>query len=89
MSSEEFTEWMIVFKNGWLDADEEYRAAMVASVIANTARDERKRKTPFQPVDFMRPHYIPKTQEQNLSGKIQRIFSLFGIVKEGENGGTG
>lgn len=80
---------MIVFKNGWLDADEEYRAALVASVIANTARDERKRKTPFQPVDFMRPQYFPKTPPDKLNEKIRHIFGLFGIVKEGENGGTG
>ena len=34
------------------DADN-WRAALVAAMVANTVRDPKKRRKPYQPVDFM------------------------------------
>jgi hypothetical protein len=40
------------------ETQSEYRAALVASMVANTARDPKKRSDPFQAVDFMRSNYL-------------------------------
>lgn len=66
-----------MFKNGWLDWDTEYRAALIASVVANTARDTKRKREPFQPADFMRSEYLPKPTPEQLSEKIQQIFRPF------------
>lgn len=44
----------------------EYRAGFVASVIANTARDEKKHKEPFKAVEFMREIYLDKQETREI-----------------------
>ncbi|GIV86632.1 MAG: hypothetical protein KatS3mg054_0661 [Chloroflexus sp.] len=86
MSSREFTEWMIVMRNGWIDWADEYRAALIASVVANTARDEKRKREPFQPADFMRREYLPKPSPEQLQRKIQRVFAPLVEVKHDNAG---
>lgn len=54
MSSREFAEWAAYWSLepwGW-EADS-WRTAMLASIIANTARDPKKRRRPFTVDDFL------------------------------------
>lgn len=54
MSAKEFAEWVAFFELepwGW-EADS-FHAAMVSAMIANTVRDPKKRRRPWEPADFM------------------------------------
>ena len=54
VSSRELSEWMAYAKIepfGEMRAD--LRAGIIASTVANTARDPKKRRRPFQPREFM------------------------------------
>lgn len=42
---------------------EDYRAALVCSVLANVNRDEKKRRQPFTPEDFMPGKARPQKQQ--------------------------
>ena len=77
-------EWIAYFgiePFGW--QEDEYHAGLVASVIANTARNPKKRSKPFEPKDFMRNStqkaQMP-TQEQ-LANKLKNIFGSMGKKK--------
>jgi hypothetical protein len=67
-------EWMAFYTLepfGW--QEEEYRAALVASVMANTARNPKKRRKPFAPKDFMRKER--PTREQ-VADKVKSVFTM-------------
>lgn len=72
------------------ETQQEYRAGLIASMVANTARDEKKQRKPFQPGDFMRAEYKgeakpePQTPEQ-LMQKIDMAMMILG----GANGNPG
>lgn len=52
LDARELTEWMAFFKLEPWGADvEDWRAALVAATVANTARD--RRRAPFRVADFM------------------------------------
>lgn len=55
MSSAEFTEWLAFQRlEGVLGPErDDWRAALIASVIANANRDQKKRSQPYQPHDFI------------------------------------
>lgn len=54
MTSREYIEWVAFYQlEPWGYAADNFRAATIAAVIANTARDTKKRRKPFQPADFM------------------------------------
>ena len=58
ISSRELSGWMAYAGlEPFGEAQMEYRAGLIASTVANTARDEKKQKIPFQPADFMRAAY--------------------------------
>lgn len=68
------------------EAQQEYRAALVASTVANTARDTEKRRSPFTAEEFMRPGYIGEAQTEQdetemLMAKMGMIAGLFGAKK--------
>jgi hypothetical protein len=62
------------------DADN-WRAALVAAMVANTVRDPKKRRKPYQPVDFM-----PDTDtsdggpidQPTLTAKVDMMMAAFG-----------
>ena len=58
ISSRELSEWQAFNElEPFGEFSQEYRAGLIASMVANTARDEKKQPEPFQPVDFMRAGY--------------------------------
>jgi hypothetical protein len=64
---------------------DEFRAGMVTSMIANTARDDKEHPKPFQATEFMREMFteeIDKTAdpEERLK-KMSNIFSSFGAKR--------
>lgn len=84
MSSAEFTEWAAFYGLepwGW-EADN-WRAGMIASVVANTVRDSKKRRKPFQPADFMpkerpdAPHRRAIDQD-SLRAKLDSVMLAWG-----------
>ena len=75
MSSRELSEWMAFFSLEPWGADiEDWRFAMLASVIANVNRDPKKRKKPYKPSDFM-PRREP-AEEQSWEEQA-RILELW------------
>lgn len=66
----------------WGEAQAEYRAGLIASTMANTARDEKKRQSPFEASEFMRPSYLgpaeKKDEGDGLLAKAKMIFGMFG-----------
>jgi len=54
MDSREFAEWMAFASLEPVgDARSDFQAALVSSIVANTARDPKKRKKPFTAQDFL------------------------------------
>jgi len=89
ISSEELTEWMCYYNlEPFGETQSEYRAALIASIVAETARDTKKRKDPFKAEDFMREVYrdIPESQETDpdkvLFDKAKAIFGALGAKKK-------
>lgn len=69
----------------WGEAQAEYRAGLIASTMANTARDEKKRPSPFEASEFMRSTYLetvdkPDKQDEGegLLAKAKMIFGMIG-----------
>jgi len=64
VSSRELSEWMAyaeIEPFGEVRAD--LRAGIIASTVANTARDPKKRRRPFQPREFMPRFERPRRQQ--------------------------
>ena len=58
----------------WLN----YRAALICAVLANTARDPKKKIKPFEPSDFM-PSDKPKHQTaEQIFATVQMLNAVFG-----------
>lgn len=81
ISSAELTEWIAFDRlepfGGFQD---EYRTGLVAAMVANTARDEKKKPRPFEPSDFMREPFLgePTSEDERLMKKAQAIMGMFG-----------
>ena len=81
ISSREIMEWMAFSRlEPFGEIQQEYRAGLIASVVANTARDEKKHKDPFKADEFMRDVYLDKSEseetnpDKNLFEKAKMIF---------------
>lgn len=87
MSSAEFTEWAAFYSlEPWGFDMENWRFGVIASVIANSVRDRKKRKRPFVPEDFMpsEDKAARRTSEVNqdvLRAKIDAAMKSFGASK--------
>lgn len=80
MSSREISEWIAYFGlEPFGEQQNEWRAGMLASVMANTVRDDKKVREPYKPQDFMRELYLEKAEPdpQDLFSKAKGIFSMF------------
>jgi hypothetical protein len=51
------------------------RAAIIAATVANTARDPKKHKKPFKPVDFM-PDFGREKKKQSWQQQLQIVKML-------------
>ena len=66
----------------WLN----YRAGLIAAVIANVNRDPKKRRDPFTPQDFIQRTETEKPVPENLQDKIRRINAAMGGSEIKKNG---
>jgi len=86
ISSRELTEWMAFYGLEPFDsAQEEWRAGLIASTVANANRDAKKRSDPYQPADFMREQYKEKPAPLDpdaVRRKIDLAMAMFGGVRD-------
>ena len=84
MPSRLLDEWIAFFNLEPFGAfQDEFRAGMVTSIVANTARDEKEKKDPYKPKDFMREVFtneLEQSPEEKLK-KLSNIFSSFGAKR--------
>jgi len=83
ISSRELTEWMAyALVEPWGEERADFRAGVVASVTANAYRDPKKRRTPYEPKDFM-PSFARK-QPQGWEQQLQ-IVKLLNVAMGGKD----
>ena len=64
ISSRELSEWMAYERlEPFGEKRADLRSAIVASTVANTARDEKKRRRPYTPEEFM-PAFQAEDEEE-------------------------
>lgn len=86
MSSRELTEWMAFFSlEPWGTEVEDWRAGLIASTIANSYRDPKRRRKPYEPSDFMPRYEAPKVQEQSWEEQA-RILEMWSRVLQARDG---
>lgn len=80
IDSRELTEWAAFFGlEPWGTEVEDWRAGMVASTIANTNRDPKKQKKPFEPKDFM-PKREQEPEKEQTPEEQKRILEMWSAV---------
>lgn len=80
IDSRELTEWAAFFGlEPWGTEVEDWRAGMVASIIANTNRDPKKQKKPFEPKDFM-PKREQEPEKEQTPEEQKRILEMWSAV---------
>lgn len=86
ISSAEFTEWLAFYQLEPFGPEaESWRAAMLASVLANVNRDPKVRRKPYTVADFM-PE-VPMTVEEkraDLAARISAAMRTLGGKVKGE-----
>lgn len=73
ISSRELAEWMAFYQlEPWGAETEDWRTGLVASTIANVNRDQKRRRRPYEPQDFMPRRDMPvkKAEEQSVEDQI-------------------
>lgn len=86
MSSRELTEWMAFFSlEPWGTEVEDWRAGLIASTVANSYRDPKRRRKPYEPSDFMPRYGAPKAQEQSWEEQA-RILEMWARVLQVRDG---
>src|SRR5690554_1412819 len=77
MSSRELTEWMAFFSlEPWGAEVEDWRAGLIASTIANSYRDPKRRRKPYEPKDFM-PKREPLMVGEQTVEEQESILRMF------------
>lgn len=86
MSSRELSEWMAFFSlEPWGCEVEDWRFGMLASVFANTNRDPKKRRKPYEPKDFIPQRDQPPKKEQTWEEQA-RILEMWARAWEAKYG---
>lgn len=89
ISSRELTEWMAFAQvEPFGEAREDMRAALIASTIANTARDKKKRRKPYQPEEFMKalPRFRDEAQGERQTWQDHlRIVTMWNAALGGKD----
>ena len=86
MSSRELTEWMAFFSlEPWGTEVEDWRAGLIASTIANSYRDPKRRRKPYEPSDFMPRYEASKAQEQSWEEQA-RILEMWARILQARDG---
>ncbi len=86
VDSKELTEWAAFFAlEPWGAEVEDWRAGMVAATVANANRDEKKRRKPYTPRDFMPQRIKPETEVESKTqtpAEQAKTLGLWGRVWE-------
>jgi hypothetical protein len=93
MSSREFAEWVQYYQlEPFGEPRADLRSGIVASTVANSARDPKKKPTPFKPDDFM-IQFEQKQERQKdwrtMLAQVEMINKAFGgrdLRKQDEKG---
>ncbi len=81
-----FMEWQAYYQiEPWGEDRADLRAGIVASVIANTHRDARRKPEPYQPADFM-PRFEPTKKKLQTWQEQLEIARLITIALGGNDG---
>lgn len=86
VTSRDLTEWMAYYSvEPFGEREHEYRAALIASTMANTARDAKKHAQPFSPSEFMRESYLGEgsAEPDEDDSLMAKAMSIFGMFKKG------
>lgn len=84
ISSRELSEWMAYAQlEPWGEMRADLRAGIVASTMANTARDPKKRKKPFAPEEFM-PQFDKEPQTPEEQKAHMETLAALGLAKQKE-----
>lgn len=76
IDSRELTEWFAYAQvEPFGEARADLRAGIVASTVANTARDTKKRQEPFKPSEFM-PSFEKESPEPDSSRMLHMVEML-------------
>ncbi len=74
ISSREMAEWMVYYGlEPFGEERADLRAGIVASTVANTARDPKRQHEPFKPQDFM-PKFEDTERKQRTAQELYRMF---------------
>jgi hypothetical protein len=85
ISARELSEWMAYFMlEPFGEERADVRAAIVAATVANTARDPKRHRRPFQASDFM-PKFERKERERQTWEEQLRIVEMFNVAFGGED----
>ena len=92
ISAKDLLEWMAYYSlEPFGEAQHEYRAGLVASIIGETARDDKKHPEPFKWDEFARKTYFDQGEEETdeevdpnlaLFKKAQAVFGKMGLKKK-------
>ncbi len=76
ISSQELTEWMAYYAlEPFGEERADLRAGIVASTVANTARDPKKRARPYRPQEFM-PTFDRQSKRQTWQQQLRIVEML-------------
>lgn len=80
----EFVDWVAYSRiEPFSDERADWRAALVASVMAETHRGQTKRKKPYQPKDFLLKFEKPQVQTwQSQLAFVEMLNAAFGGTDE-------
>lgn len=87
ISSREIAEWMAYYRmEPFGEISKEFRMARISSILAETNRDEKKRKEPFTERDFMRAEFLENVEEVSEEERypdedalVKKIMMTFGL----------
>ena len=73
IDSRELTEWAVFFSlEPWGTEVEDWRAGLIAATIANSYRDPKRRRKPYEPSDFMPRRAVQaEVEEQSVEEQAQ------------------
>jgi hypothetical protein len=76
-------EWMGYYQlEPWGSMQDEWRSALITSMVANTARDHKRQRKPFEPGDFIRDEFKGQRQRiessEDMRKRIDFGMSMFG-----------
>jgi len=66
---------------------QDYRSALICTLLAEVNRDRKKRPKPFKPQDFMPQRETHRMSEDQVKSRLAAINYALGGKVEGENDG--